>query len=609
LQFIKKEDSIRMQVQRKEADAAPASLPAVFYALLALGVLSLSAGYAALVLYSASWPEAEALRDFYIWRPRAFTAAEFVVLRRGLAALALAAGALGAGLGRTTAGRHQLRLLGHEVRGSWRGLAAGWRRLQPRQRRWAGGLLLALTVLRLYYSVVLAPGDDGVTYEVFVRARLLLLSAAYPMPNNHVGSSTLDWLFYQLNPSFWFSTRLPVVLVSTGATMLWFLALLRRSSFRIAALAVSLFSVLQVSFYHAATGRGYWLLVGLVAVGFMAVLALTEPLAPDGAAPRRARAAWAALILSGVLGLYIVPTHAYFLLSAYGWLGVVALRRRAWATLPLLGALGGLTLLGAALLYAPLFWISGPRLMFHNDYVLPLAAGEYWRHLPVYIWLNEGWLSGHRWLGLAPLGAVLVGFGALWRRARAGQLPAALASPVLSLGPVSWWFMAAPYLLIIVQRVEAPERTLFYKSMLLCVLVALLADWALRAAQRTGWAPALRGLLAVAGVGFAAGQVYLVARYNVGQVRIWQDYRLPMAWLATQPVGPVLAPEPAHRLVLRFYAHTEFRNQTWQIDDRPRPGVHYRYLVSKPGAQLVPGGPPVTGAPAFHGLTDIFVAP
>ncbi|QKG56429.1 hypothetical protein GKZ68_07160 [Hymenobacter sp. BRD128] len=398
-----------MQNQLQPGRPAAERLPLLFYALLGLGVVGGCAACAALVLYSASWPEAAALRDFYPWEPRAYTAAEFTGLRRGLAGLALAALGLAGILSREPAGRAQLRRLGREVASSGRGLAAGWRALPPGQQRWAGGLLLALTALRLYCSTGLVPADDGVSYEVFVRARLLVVSAAYPFPNNHVGSNTLNWLFYQLNPGFWWSMRLPVVLTSTGATGLWFLLVLRRSSFRVAALAVSLFSVLQLSLYHAVTGRGYWLLVGLGAVGFFAVLELTRP---ASAGPRRARAAWAGLVLSGVLGLYVVPTHGYFLFSAYSWLGLAALRRRgAWeGLLPVLG-LGGLTLLGAGLLYAPLLLISGPQPFFYNSYVLPLAVGEFWRQLPGYLWLSEGWLSGHRWLGGLPLLAALGGGG------------------------------------------------------------------------------------------------------------------------------------------------------------------------------------------------------
>lgn len=580
-----------------------------FYALLALAVVGLGAGYAALVLYSASWPEAAALRDFYDWHPRAYSAGEFAGLRRALATLAAGVLGLALGLGYTRPGRAQVVALGQELGSAGRSLGAGWRALRPGQRRAALLGLLVLTALRTYYSRVLAPADDAVSFEVFVRASLLTVSAAYPYPNNHVLSNTLSWAFYQLHPGFWWSMRLPVLLTATGATALWFLALLRRSNFRVAALAVGAFSMLQLSFYHAATGRGYWLLVGLAAVGFFAALELSEAaavavpaLAGAAHSPRRVRAAWAGLVLSGVLGLYTVPTHAYFLLSAYGWLGLRQLRARAGRVLGRTVGLGLLTLAGAGLLYLPLLLIAGPRLLFHNDYVRALPLGDFVRSLPAYLWLTEGWLGGHRWLGLLPLLSVLLGLGWSWR---AGLWQPVQARPLRRLVAPCLWFMAAPYLLVLAQRVQAPERTLFYKSMLLCILAGLLLDWAL---ARLPPRPAARrwayGLLAGAGLAGGVSQVAVLARHNAQEVRQWQTYRQPMAWLATQPVGPVLAPAAVPRFVLRFFAHTEFRQQPWQIDGFPRPGVRYRYVVRPVGRERPGGGPP-----AFRGLADIYVVP
>ncbi len=577
-----------------------------FYGVLTLAVLAACAGYAALVLYSASWPEAAGLRQFYHWAPRAYTAAEFTGLRRALLALAVGSGLAARLLARGAAGRASRQALGQEVALIGRALGQSWRALQPRQRRLAGGLLLALTALRGYYSLVIAPGDDAVSYEVFVRASLLTVSAAYPMPNNHVLSNTLDWVFYQVYPGFWWSMRLPVLLVSTAATAGWFLGLLRRSNFRVALVAVGLFSVTQLAFYHSVTGRGYALLGGLVAIGFFAGLALSAP-ASTG---RRLQVAWAALVGSGVVGLYVVPTHAYFLFSAYGWLGLVLARRRAWGALGLAVGLGLLTLVGAGLLYAPLLLLSGPGLLFHNEYVVSLPPGEFWRALPRYVWYTEGWLSGHRWLGIGPLLVVLLGFAAQWRRAATGRLPAAPARLVRQLGLPSVWFVAAPYLLVLAQRVQSPERTLFYKVQMLSIIVALLLDWGLRqpaSAARHRWG---LGLLLVGGLAFAGAELFFIERYNRLQQGLWLTYLAGGQWLSHQPVGPVLAPEPVHRLVLRFYVHTRLWGQPWQIDDRPRPGVRYRYLVSKPGAHQVPYGPPVAGAPAHHnGLLDIFVAP
>ena len=83
-----------------------------FYALLALVVVSLSAGYAALVLYSATWPEAASLCTLYDWQPRAYSAAEFGTLRATLAGLAAASGLAALGLSWGRAGRTELAEIG-----------------------------------------------------------------------------------------------------------------------------------------------------------------------------------------------------------------------------------------------------------------------------------------------------------------------------------------------------------------------------------------------------------------------------------------------------------------------------------------------------------------
>jgi len=590
-----------------------------FYWMLALATVAGCAGYAALVLYSAGWPEAAALRQFYRWQPRAYTAAEFTMLRAGLALLAAGAAALAVGVAAAPAGRGEVRALGTELARAGRGLRAGWRGLRPGQRRGALLALALLTALRTYYSVVTEPYDDAVSYEVFVRARLLALSACYPMPNNHVLSNTVAWAFYHLYPGFWWSMRLPVLLVSTAGTVAWFLGLLRRSNFRVALLAVALFSSLQLSFYHSVVGRGYALLGGLSAVGFFAVLALGEaeaarrapaPLAPPARGGAGvSRAAWLALVASGVLGLYAVPTHAYFLASAYGWLGLGLLRRRAGGALLRTAALGGLTLLGAALLYAPLLLISGPAMLLHNGYVLPLPPAAFWRTLPAYAWQTEGWLAGHRWVGALPALATLAGAAWLARPAQAARLPAALARGLRTLGPPAAWFVLLPYALIAVQRVHAPERTVFYKAQLLAVLVALLAEaarhYAPPARRRVG------GWLLGAGVGlFGVTQLYLGERANHVRQADWPRYRAGVAWLNRQPVGPVLVPRAGQCMLLRFYAHAGYRGRAWQLDDHPVPGVRYRYLVRRPGAPRLPSEPLLTGPPAFaNDAVAIFVAP
>ncbi len=172
--------------------------------------------------------------------------------------------------------------------------------------------------------------------------------------------------------------------------------------------------------------------------------------------------------------------------------------------------------------------------------------------------------------------------------------------------------MGLPYLLALLLLIQPPERTLFYKAQYLFIMVGLLADWAVRRAATLRHRQGIRWGLVGGTLVFAACQVWQVQRQ---ENLWWQNWRwqlgaLGASWLASQPVGAVLAPESAHHLLLRFYAHSTHRDRSWQIDDYPRPGVHYRYLVRKPGAQLVPGEPRLSGVPAFHNaLMDIVVLP
>ncbi|MGI4874521.1 MAG: hypothetical protein ACRYFX_25470 [Janthinobacterium lividum] len=566
-----------------------------FILFLGLLVLTGCAGYEALVLSTATWPDVDALHQFYHWVPRPYTEAEFRGLRLGLGGVALA-GLLLAAL----TGRGAGRALGHELAGAWRGLAAGWRQLPGPGRRLAVGSLLGLTAVRAYFSVVSQPYDDALSFEVFVRERLLAITVCYPMPNNHILTNTLSWLFYEVNPHFWWTMRLPVLLTSTGASAGWALGLLRWSNWRVALVAVLGFGVLQVSLYHAAAGRGYWLLVGLAAVGFFAVLVLTRAPTGWGDAPAGYdRAASLGLVLAGVLGLYTVPTFAYFLVSAYSWLGVSALRRRQGAALGRAVALALLTLVGAGLLYAPLLLVSGPALLFDNEYVVPVPPGQFWRELPAYLWHSEGMLAGLRPVGAVGTLLVLAGCGVLWRRARGGTEPAGQARQLRGLGLAALWFMVLPYALVLVQRVQAPERTLFYKAQFLFVLAALLADWAWQLAAARPRYRRLRPVLLLGAGLYVLAELGLLLRYNNLRREAWLPPHRAFEWLAGQPAGPVLAPRPDIWFQLRFYAHTERIGQPWHVDYRPQPGVHYRYVVQPLGRAGEPGGPPLRGAPAF----------
>ncbi|HEX8507564.1 MAG TPA: hypothetical protein VF630_19535, partial [Hymenobacter sp.] len=335
-----------------------------FFALLATGLLALCAGYAALVLHSAPWAEARQLDrifPFYEWRTRPFSAAELACAWRVLAATA---GLLALALALKAAGRGERAAWTQENRQVVGVLLATLRGLTRTERQVAGWVFVGLTALRTVMSLpaVTPEYDDAASYTLFVTKGLLAVSAYYPLPNNHVLSNTVSWLFYQAHPGFWWTMRLPVVLAATGACVLLFVGLLRaRAGFRPALLAIVLFSLAQLSLYHAAVGRGYWLLSALAGVVFFCALAL-------GAGTARRRAAWTALVVGGVLGLYTVPTFALVLASAFSWMGVHFCLQRAGKQLVHLTLAAVLVAIGSLVLYAPLLFVSGPGIFFGNGF-------------------------------------------------------------------------------------------------------------------------------------------------------------------------------------------------------------------------------------------------
>ncbi len=420
----------------------------------------------------------------------------------GLAALGLA----GTGLGLLRADwqhRHQLK---EEWTTSCRRVRQAWGQLTGRQRRGLLAGFLGLVGLRLLLSFWLAPDDDAYSYRMFVRQPLLLIGSCYPIPNNHVLTNSISRVFYILHPSFWWSMRLPVLLLGALGTLGWYVLLLVRTNFRVAALAVGVFSCLQLSLFNAASGRGYWLLLALSALGFDSVLTLS---APSG---RRRQWPWLALGMLGPLGLYTVPTFAYFLFSAYSWLIGWWLWQRAWRLLVQVGLLGGGSLLAAGLLYAPILLMSGFEALGHNQYVRPAAdVAAYWRSLPAELWIMEGRLASEKHIGgVFVLAVVVGGLGLAKRRWRvAGQpVTVAMVLPWLAL-----WCISSPYLLMVAQRVRAPERTLLYKAQFFFLLAALVIEplFARRSAASPWWKR--HGLSLLLG-GWLLMQLVLLYRLN-----------------------------------------------------------------------------------------------
>ncbi|MDJ0365826.1 hypothetical protein QMK33_11745 [Hymenobacter sp. H14-R3] len=569
-------------LNRKKA-APPGARPGRFWLLLALGSGALCAGYAALVLGTASWAEARALDGLYAlddnWHIRAFSPAGWQRAQRLLAGLAAGLGAAWLALGPATGpGRHELRatlaqgqrLVGRE----W----GQWGRLS-RARRWVFGAQLgALTAVRLYLGLTTPWNDDAASYGFFVRHGLLAVSAYYPIPNNHLLSNTIAWVFYQLQPGFWWTMRLPVLLISTLATLGLYMAMRRRLGYWPALLAAGASSWVALGLYQAAAGRAYWLTIGLTVGLFCALLALLRP------GPGARRLAWVSLVATGVLGLYAVPTFAYALGSALTWLAGQALWQRRWALLARAVAAGALIGGGAVLLYVPALFVSGPQVLLANPFVQPLAAADFWRQLPAHAWITEGFLLGQRGLGAAGTLLVLGLFGYLLWRWRAGRLAPGLARQVREVGLPALWFVGWPYALLLGQRVLPPERTWLYKAWFGYLLVALvLAGWR--------WhRPARRWLVGLAAAVFVLYQVTAQLRDNrQARRRLAPDGDMA-AWLARHPQArPVLVPDDGIWNWQTLQAHVNDPRQPWAVDRVALPGVRYGYVLTRAGAPAPAG--------------------
>ncbi|WP_162549771.1 hypothetical protein [Hymenobacter nivis] len=577
--------------------------------MLLLGALALCATYAALVLNQATYADVRALgritfhNGFYDYLPVRVTAAEFALAQHvalaGAGALALAAAVVGAG----QAGRLQLGALGTETRAA---LAGAWRVLTalPPAQRWAAGLSLVLLLgARIFFGITKSYHSEEVaTYDFFIRPGLLAVSSYYPIPNNHVLPNTLSWLFYQVNPNVWFTLRLPVLLTTTVGTVALFAGLVRFGTFRAALMALTLFAWLQLSMYNAVAGRGYWLLITLAGVHFFALVALL-------ARPGGPRVAWAALLISGILGCYTVPSFAYVVASASSYLGLVFLGRRDWVRLGHAVAVGAGIGAGAALLYAPLLLLSGWRLLLANGYVATLPWADFVRAFPAFAWFTEGTLAGQRTVGALAFGAGLGAFGWLLRAGGRAQAGAALApdlrAAVRRLGLPALWFVLLPYALLAVQRVLPPERVLLYKALYFFVLVGLVVDAVLRA--RPGpWGPRLAGLGMALFVGYQAYTMQFLVNGNRQYIEaIWRAFD----WLATQPPGRVLVGVNESSLHFLFLAHYRTPGRRWQFDTSAQPGVRYRYVVVPPDYQG-PYRPPLPARPAYHdGVDEIYALP
>ncbi|WP_139922353.1 hypothetical protein [Hymenobacter sp. DG01] len=542
--------------------------------LLALFFLVLSGSLA--VLYSwVSIPDLYALRQAIYARNEMpefvlqVTPGRYAALRGGLWAVAAGAAAL--------TGYHlRSGRLPLELRGLWQSLreaahsvgraVAG---LSALEKLLAGLLLASVLALRLYYTRVYPLSTDEIaTYDYFVSGGPVASTSFYPIPNNHVLFSLSCWAVSRFTAHDMLILRLPTLLISLVGTVLAYALLVRVTTFRVATLAVGLFSLSPLSLYYAMAGRGYFLLIALAIAQFFAALAVVH-------STRWRQLGWAGFVVAGILGLYTIPTYAYPLVSLGVWAGLVFLRRRDMAGLASLLGASALVGAGALVAYAPVISVSGLRALAANSYIAPQSLTDFWRSYALYLLKPARELFGHEQLS-AP------GF--------VGLLVAALA--VLPALPRPWRRVALPALLLVLlpfvfmpmQRVYSPARVLLYAAFFFFVGVAVLGEWLLRRLR----VPPRLGLASI-GVILCLYGTYQAAHFRYA-VRSAQNMARQLegsyAWLRRQQPHRVYFAAPFHKLYFHHYALTT-GYPLHLFEATSAPGTRFDYVVLVRGQTVV----------------------
>ncbi|AIZ63986.1 hypothetical protein PK28_10335 [Hymenobacter sp. DG25B] len=290
---------------------------------------------------------------------------------------------------------HEMQALVAELRDSWRALGHSLRHL-PRSYQLTALLLLALlTAVRTYFFFYFPQeGDEVLSYMCFGSEGIVAATSFYPLPNNHVLYNVISTFFHQINTGFHFTTRLPTFLISLGGTVLLFAAVLRFTSFTVALLTVGLFCFTPYSIYYSFVGRGYFLQAICSGLGFLAVLGICYR-------PTRLRLYWFVLLVTSILGFYTIPTYAYAFLPLMLVVATRSLWRPGQVAPGAVLATGLLTGVACALLYAPVMLVSGPRMLFSNQYLKALPFATFTRGFASHSGVVLEYLIGQERIGTA----------------------------------------------------------------------------------------------------------------------------------------------------------------------------------------------------------------
>ncbi len=510
--------------------------------------------------------------------PARYTLLRGIILGAGLAGLTLA--------GTILLTTQPLARLSAELRHGAVRFSNWWRRLPRPLRRLMVGIVTMLTVIRVWYLVRYPLGTDEISsYNYFISGGPLVITSFYPIPNNHIGYNLLAWPLLKLSLAPRLVMRLPTLVLGTVGTVTGYVLLARLTGVPRATLVIGLVSFSPLWVYYAAAGRGYFLQICLLQIGFFAVVEQLRP------APTYRHLAWLAFIGSSGLGLYLIPTYAYPLASLLLGLGAGFGLQRRWQQLGELVLAAGIIGLTAFVLYAPVGLISGWDRLFANRYVVSVAKGAFWPAYRAVLYERAAELFGPslRLSGPAWLAGALLGGGVAHRF----FLPGTRRTVAL----LAWSLLALPLLLMAAQRVYAPTRVLLYVSFYGYLLGGLLLLRRTGLRNRIGWR-----LITVIGLGIGGWRLY----HDQDRVRAsrYETLQLEQAftWLQAHPTGTtaparVWINAPLHELFFAYYNHLAASGSPLKLYSGPteRLAEPYDFIVLGRGRRATAPGPVLRG--------------
>ena len=310
--------------------------------------------------------------------------------------------------------------------------------------------IIGLIAVRFYYALTMPISyDEAWTYLNFSEKGLLTSLSYYPAPNNHILYSIFT------NISFWLpfdattNLRSPSVLIGIVTCLIFAAIVFRHFGSKASLTSSAVFTFLPVSTYYGYMARGY----GLTLLAFVIGLYATLKIMSDS----KNRLNWFAWIVSSVIGFYSIPIYVHPFISLILLLIIASLWQANFKRILKLFLSGSIVTAIVTILYLPVFFINGTRIIATNKYTASSSAGKVSDYL-FYFQPTFDYLTGIRYGWLISSAAVLL---------------ALFSQTTRKLGLIILYLIVIPGVLLIINSANIGPRMWFYQMATISLLTAL----------------------------------------------------------------------------------------------------------------------------------------